>query len=394
MSGTGNEADGADFSRRLEALKPVSCEPTLTDTDKYEPSAREAALAHVVRDKDCVVALASLEMRRLLSVGAIREKMSSLTVILGMRISEDRELVDFLKLFDFGEVSVVTAAAHMPTDTNYCICLIEPAVMQACLGSGTLDRHEIGTLIFLDFEHYLNPTHVYRDIIGLYHNAEGMRHPTSTRLLAFTKDLQVSSLENLESALVTLKTPLRLTCYLGTPVRPFTKDIEERIHRVDLPDQVAASLQEQGRQAGSSLEAEQILAHTPEVLSGLKSKVPNFVRGRTLALTSSVALQRQMKEWLQEASATVIEEPHDGDKQPKVVHVATTADIPTLRKYWWDTVVLCDLPFGVSCNRLLYRAHRIVALATEHEWKRWNEALAFHDDLDRLLRRVNKRRRP
>ncbi|KAL3211058.1 hypothetical protein MRX96_036632 [Rhipicephalus microplus] len=66
------------------------------------------------------------------------------------------------------------------------------------------------------------------------------------------------------------------------------------------------------------------------------------------------------------------------------------ADIPTLRHYSWDVVVFCDLPFGVQCDGLLAKANRAVVLATEPQWKKWKKALEMHDDLDKLLLRVNQ----
>lgn len=419
MAVSADAADCRNFSLRLEDLKAVPVEPTLDEFDRYAPSSRESELASLVCRDDCVMSLVSEEARRLLCLAAIRANRPLLTILLGHQISEDKALLDYFRLFFPTEVRAVSSESPLEPTTFEDICLVEPDVLRTCLVSGALNKYSIGTLIFLDFQHYLDPRHVYRYVVELYQNELGIKEPASTRLLAFTGNLEVSSVRNLESILKALRTPLRLKCCLGTPARPHSKDIDITIHPLDIdwesvlgytlsssddPDvqEVAATLREgdivaarkkaeEAAAAKPSRELRQFLLCSHRLMSGMKEKIVlDYARGRTLALTSSVASQQEIKKWLEKSSASVMASPHDEDLTFPAVLVATLADIPTLKEFWWETVVLCDLPFGVSCDPILFVAGRAVALATGPELKKWKDALALHDQLDRLLRRVNK----
>ncbi|KAL3211069.1 hypothetical protein MRX96_036643 [Rhipicephalus microplus] len=82
------------------------------------------------------------------------------------------------------------------------------------------------------------------------------------------------------------------------------------------------------------------------------------------ALISTVASHRDLRRWLQRQEfVDAVIRLKDVESMPTFVLVATMADTPTLRRYSWDIVVFCDLPFGEKANRA-------VALATEPQSKK------------------------
>ncbi|XP_065308243.2 uncharacterized protein [Dermacentor albipictus] len=410
-----------EFLQRLAALEPTRDEPTLDENDRYVPSPREVELTTRVIAEDCVVALGPPELRRQLCLTVIREKMSSLAVIVGQRIAEDDYFLDYLRILLAADVHVVPCTSSWPREADKCVCLVEPDVLWSLLANGVVSTAEISVLVLRDFEHYLDPGHAYRKIVPCFQKVSGQnRNSSGTWLLALADELQVCSLDGLESDLERLMTPLKLTCCLATPVRPHAKEaalevclletdwsaqVGSIVSSSDDPEvqEVGATLRERGIVAACCLakkmdvanpraELQDFLAQCQKLMTKLKGDaLLDSAQGKTLALTSTVASQRDLKRWLlSRQSVEVAEELEDVEIMPMFVFVATTADIPTLRHYKWDVVVFCDLPFGVYCDALLETANRAVALSTEPHWKKWKEALDLHDDLDRLVLRVNQ----
>ncbi|KAH6940431.1 hypothetical protein HPB50_027581 [Hyalomma asiaticum] len=411
-----------EFSQRLAALEPTRDEPTLDEEDLYIPSPREAELTAKVCAEDCMVALGPPALRRQLCLTIIREKMSSLAVVVGERIAEDDYFVDYLRILLPAEVRIVPSTSTWRREADKCVCLIEPEVLWSLLANGVVSASEISVVVLRDFEHYLDPGHAYRKIVPCFQKVSGRNKDSSPwiRMLALADELQVCSTDGLESDLERLKTPLRLACCLATPVRPYAKEATVEVCFLELDwsaqvgsivsssddpevQEVGTTLRERGIVAACCLarkietanpraELQAFLAQCQKLMTKLKGEaVLNSAQGKTLALTSTVGSQRDLRRWLRSReSLEVAEQLEDLEIMPVSVFVATTADIPTLRQYSWDVVVFCDLPFGVHCDALLENANRAVVLATEPQWKKWNEALDLHDELDKLLVRVNQ----
>lgn len=428
MAGMGDspQATAADvFPKLLRYLEPVRRQPTLDENDLIEPSPRQLDLASRVCVQDCVVALGTPEMRSQLCVTFLLSLKASRAAIVGEKICEDGDFLDYLRLFLPVQVRVVSSAtAWSREDFQDAYLIVEPDVLWTLLKDGALGASDVDALVLRDFERYLDTDHAYRKVLSCFQQPAAA---SSTRLLALADGLYVGSLGGLESDLRCLRTPLRLTCHLGTPAVPYAKEVAVELCPLEVDwrsgdddwkwamDVVICSECPEVRDVGTALnewgisvaygEALKTFAVTPRselreflrlirmVLTPLKGyAVLNYVQGRTLALTNTASSMRDLDKWLrEEGSVTVIEEPDEVALAWVVVLVATTADMPTLRRYCWDAVVLCDLPFGVSCDALFANADRKVALATEREWKRWTELLDLHDELDKLLLRVNER---
>ncbi|XP_049519091.1 uncharacterized protein LOC125943680 [Dermacentor silvarum] len=412
-----------EFLQRLAALEPTRDEPTLDENDRYVPSPREVELTTRVLAEDCVVALGPPELRRQLCLTVIREKMSSLAVIVGQRIAEDDYFLDYLRILLAADIRIVPSASSWPREANKCVCLVEPDVLWSLLANGVVSNVEINVLVLRDFEHYLDLGHAYRKIVPCFQKVSGQNKNSSasTWLLALADEMQVCTLDGLESDLERLRTPLKLTCCLATPVRPHAKEaalevcflemdwsaqVGSIVSSSDDPEvqEVGTTLRERGIVAACGLakkmdvanaraELQEFLAQCQKLMTKLKGDaLLDNAQGKTLALTSTVASQRDLRRWLlSRQTVEVAEGLEDVELMPMFVFAATTVDIPTLRQYNWDVVVFCDLPFGVYCDELLENANRAVALATEPQWKKWKEALDLHDDLDRLRLRVNER---
>ncbi|KAL1430117.1 hypothetical protein MTO96_015591 [Rhipicephalus appendiculatus] len=348
--------------------------------------------------------------------------MLSLAFVIGQRIAEDDYFVDYLRILLPVKIHIVPSASHWHREADKCVYLMEPDVMWSLLANGVVSAAEINVLVLRDFEHYLNPGHAYRKIVPCFQKVSGQSTDSShsTRMLALADDLQSCCLGGLESDLERLRTPLKLTCCLATPVRPHAKEavLEVCILELDWQAQVGSmvsssddpevqevgiTLRERGIVAACNLaknmeavnpraELQAFLAQCENLMTELKGDaVLNNAQGKTLALTATAAFQRDLKRWLQSReSVDVAEVLEDMEFMPAFVFVATTEDIPTLRQYRWDVVVFCDLPFGVHCDALLEQASHAVVLATEPQWKEWNEALELHDELESLLLRVNQ----
>ncbi|KAK8777148.1 hypothetical protein V5799_029507 [Amblyomma americanum] len=394
--------------------------PTLEENDRFELSPREAELAGRVCEENCVVALAAPEQRRQLCLTTIQCVRPALTIIVGQRIAEDEDFLDYLQILLPDEVRVVPSVSSWPRDGYEGVCLVEPDVLWTLLTNGDVTTNDPDVLILRDFEHYLDSGHAYRKIVACFQEALGQKSCPLTRFLAIADELQVSSLDGLENDLKRLRTPIKLTCCIGTPVRPHSKDaaIEVCFLQMDwsaqVGDIVASSDDPEVQEVGTTLrergvvaarcqaekmhaakpraDLEHFLRQSQTLLTRAKiNALLDRAQGKTVALTSTVSFQRELKGCLQgRESVRVIDGLHDLDQEPVCVLVATTADIPTVQLYQWDAVVFCDLPFGVSCHALLAKANRSVALATQPDWKKWKEALDLHDDLERLLQRVNE----
>ncbi|KAH7969483.1 hypothetical protein HPB52_018754 [Rhipicephalus sanguineus] len=414
---------GNAFTKLLRYLEPIHRQPTIDENDLLEPSVRLAELARHVRTQDCVVALGTAEMRSQLCITFLLTLKPSRAVIVGEKICEDADFLDYLRLFISHQVRVVSATtSYSPDEFRDAYLIVEPEVLWTLLKDGVLRTSDIDALVLRDFELYLDAGHAYCKVLSCFQPPAAA---SSTRILALADGLQAGSIEDLERYLRRLRTPLRLNCRLGTPAAPYAREVLVELCPLEVDwsgngdwrwaiDVVSCSNDPKVRDVGAALsewgisvasdEALNAFATTPSnelgeflllsrmALTPLKGyAVLNYVQGRTLALTNTAASMHDLDKWLrQEGSATVIDQPDEVALALSVVLVATTADMPTLKRYCWDAVVLCDLPFGVSCDALFANADRKVALATEREWKRWTELLEVHDELDKLLIRVNE----
>ncbi|KAL3211059.1 hypothetical protein MRX96_036633 [Rhipicephalus microplus] len=323
-------AVSTEFSQRLADLEAMLDEPTLNEDDKYEPSPREAELTMRVCSEDCVVALGLPELRRHLCLNVIRAKISSLAVIVGQRIAEKDNFVNYLRVLLPFEIRAVPTSSSWPRAAGNCVLLVEPDVLWSVLANGVITTTEISVLVMRDFEHFLDPCHSYRKIMPYFQRAPGQNEnsPASTRILALVDDLQVCSLEALESALEKLKTLLKLKCCLATPVRPHIReaalevcflelDWSEQVGSIvscsDNPDmqEVGTTLRERGIVAACSLarkinaanpraDLQAFLAQCQKLMTKLKGDaLLNNAHGKTLALMTTVAFHRDLRRWLQ-----------------------------------------------------------------------------------------------
>ncbi|KAK8762634.1 hypothetical protein V5799_026099 [Amblyomma americanum] len=409
-----------DIQQLLKALYAVQERPTLDENDAIEPSPREAELFSRVCEEDCIVALGTPELRRHLCVAFILALKPPGAFIVGPLIPEDKDFLEYLRLFFPDEVWTIASATSWTRDALSGVCIVEPDVLWALIADGALETADIRVLVLRDFQHYLDTRHPYHKIVSHLQQS-----PTSTRLLALADELRASRMDILESDLKRLRTPLKLACHLGTPVRPYTKGVALEYCLIELDwffqvdwqcasdtlswsddpivQEVGVTLREHGvlpafRHAKEAvttnpcMELTEFLLLSREKIANLKgSTVAAYVQGRTLALTTSLESMCDLRDFLRSQSPlTVIEEPDEVALASSVVLVATTADLPTLRRYYWDAVVLCDLPVGVSCDGLLANADCKALLATPEEWTRWQALLKVHDELDSLLLRVNQ----
>lgn len=171
MAGTHDVVDEANFSRSLEARK----QPTLDELDRYAQTAPEAepaargynqGLSRLWYNEDCLAALASTEVKRLLCLTAVRANRPFLIDILGQQIVEDKAFLDYVKPFFPCEVSALLSASHSTPGAFKGICLVDPGIMQAWLTIGPLNTCKRSTLIFRTSSttstHF---TSLYRDIM-------------------------------------------------------------------------------------------------------------------------------------------------------------------------------------------------------------------------------------
>ncbi|XP_077537754.1 uncharacterized protein LOC144149902 [Haemaphysalis longicornis] len=168
-------------------------------------------------------------MSRLLCLALIASREHSFVVIPGENLSHDAELLHYLRVFFADSVSVASDTPPLGPG----IRLMEPVVMWICLQTGVLKKRMVGALVFLDFQLYREPAHIYHAITGLFQGALGRKQPESTRMLAFAEDLRTRGAEDLEFTLASSRTPLWLTCHLGTPPRPHSKTIALPVLSVD-----------------------------------------------------------------------------------------------------------------------------------------------------------------
>lgn len=422
MAGMGDlrAVDIVDFSPRLEALEAVRSEPTLDENDLYVPSPREAELADLVCVKDCVVALANAPLRRQLCLTLLQATRPALAVIVGQRIGEDEDFLEYLQILLPDEIRVVPSVSSWPGSKFKGVCLLEPDVLWSLIDNEDVKTADIGVLILRDFEHYLDSSHAYRRVVPCLQFGQGKRASSTTRLLALADGLRVSSLDSLELDLKRLRTPLKIACCLGTPVRPYSREVAVELstieadwasqvgHVVSCSDdpevqEVGTTLRERGiaaarnhaeelSRAKQRAELQDFLQQSQRMLTRLKGRaVLDHVLGKTLVLVTTAASQHDLKAWIQNnTSVEVIAAPDEDAPARSSVLVATMADMPTLKLHQWNTVILSELPYGVSCDALLTGPGHKVVLATEPEWKSWQEALNLHDDLEKLIQRVNQ----
>ncbi|KAL3209155.1 hypothetical protein MRX96_009343 [Rhipicephalus microplus] len=423
--GDGPQATTANtFMKLLRYLEPMHRQPTTDENGFIEPSVRLADLTRLVCVQDSVVALGTAEMRSKLCIMFLLTLRPSRAIIVGENIGEDVDFLDYLRLFISRQVRFVCAPTSCSLgDFRDTYAIVEPDVLWTMLKNSVLQASDIDALVIRDFERYQDASHAYCKVLSCFQQPVAAK--SSTRILALTDGLQIDSIEDLEKALRRLRTPLGLKCHLATPAAPYSKEVSVELCPLEVNwsgdgdwmwaidemscsgdpkvQGVSTALSEWGISvaccealktfaASPSSQLGEFLVLSRMALTPLKGcAILNYVQGRTLALTNTVAAMHDLDKWLrQEGSATVIDQPDDVALALSVVLVATTADMATLKRYCWDAIILCDLPFGVSCDALFANADRKVALATEHEWKRWTELLELHDDLDKLMIRVNE----
>ncbi|KAK8762718.1 hypothetical protein V5799_026015 [Amblyomma americanum] len=417
MDETCESRDRNEFSWRLESLRPVQRQPTLNADDRYKLSQREADLLDRVRFEDCVVALATVQLQRQLFLAAIYAERSQRAVIIGERISED-DFCTALETFLPVNVHVLHSASCF-RDSLDGVYVMEPDVFVSFLEDGIPWTNDIPLVIIRDFQHYLDPNHPYRKIIASFQKSRRQKAPSTSRLLAVVETLDACDLHDLESQLKTLRTPLNLTCCLGTSARPYAKDVvievrpvHLRPHSLDtgkLPwlderiiQSVGATLRECGimaarRQALKIVagrpraELRDFIAHGKRLLIEAKAKaIAEYVQGRSVALVSTVVSQIALEDEIRaQRSVAVIGDIRYAAVDSPAVLVAAMADVPTLAGYFWDAVLLCDAPARVDCDELLRNAHRKIAVATEPEWMIWEQDLELYDGVEEVLQRVN-----
>lgn len=418
MDDTRESRDHKEFSRRLKSLRPVQHQPTLNEADRCKLSRREAEVLDCVRVENCVVALATVQLQRQLCLTAINAARWQRAVILGERISEDDDFFTALEALLPVDVRVLRSASSSE-DSLDGVYLMEPDLFVTFLDDGIPWTSDAPLLILRDFEHYLDPTHPYRKVIASFQESRDRKVSPATRLLAVVEKLDVCGLDALESDLSRLRTPLKLTCCLGTPTRPYAKDIDIEVSLIRMRHRsldtgrfswlderklqavgatlrgcgvVAARCQAQRIVAGRPpAELRDFLRQCKRLLIEAKAKaVTECVQGRSVALVSTVASQRALKNKIRaQKSVALITSPRNTALDSPAVLVATMADVPTLERYFWDAVLLCDAPAGVDCDELFRNAHHKIAVATEPEWMSWEQALELHDDLEEVVRRVN-----
>ncbi|KAK8766091.1 hypothetical protein V5799_007127 [Amblyomma americanum] len=418
MDETCESRDRNEFSWRLKSLRPLQRQPTLNFEDRYKLSRREAELLDRVRFEDCVVALATVQLQRQLFLAAIYAERSQRAVIIGERISEDDDFCTSLDALLPVDVHVLHSASRS-RDSLDGVYLAEPDLFATCLDDGISWTNDIPLVIIRDFQRYLDPNHPYRKIIASFIESRRRKASSKTRLLAVVEKLDVCDLETLESKLKSLRTPLNLTCFLGTSARPYVKDvvIEVRLvrlhhHSLDtgkLPwldewklQSVGAALREWGIMTARS-QAQKVVAGRPpaelrdflsqykRLLIKAKAKaVLDCVQGRSVALVSTIASRIALKHAIRaQKSGALIGDPRNAAIDSPAVFVATMADVSTLAGYFWNAVLLCDVPAGVDCDELFRNAHRKIAVATEPEWMSWEQTLKLYDDVEEVLQRVN-----
>lgn len=415
-----NSSTCGDIQDLLKALSAVCERPTLDENDAIEPSPREAQLVSRTYEEDCIVALGTPQLRRHLCVAFVLALKPPGAFIVGQHIGEDKDFLEYLRLFFPEDVWVIGSTASWSREALTGVCIVKPDVLCSLIADDVLKTADIRALVLRDFQHYLDTSHAYHNIVCRFQQAPG-----STRILALADELRASSVDGLESDLKRLRTPLKLACHLGTPVRPYTKEATLEYCLIELDwlfqsdwkcasdilswsddpvvQEVGFTLRERGIlpafdhakkaiAAHACVELNDFLLMSREKIARLKgSAITAYAQGRTLALTTTVEALRDIRDYLRfHSSLTVIEGPDDVALASSVVLVATTADMPTLRRYYWDAIVLCNLPVGVSCDALFANADCKALLATPDEWTRWNVLLEVHDELDMLLLRVNQ----
>ncbi|KAH6942134.1 hypothetical protein HPB50_001430 [Hyalomma asiaticum] len=419
------------FSLRTAPHRLGQCGPAIDEEVGYGTSPLEAELAERVCVQDCMVALVRDDQRHRICIKAIRAAGHQRVAVLGERIGEDIQLHCFLQaLLPYSDVRAIgqsTSSRSFRTMFEG-VRLLEPELFLECVARGLRpSKDTFGLVVLLGFERYLDPSHPYRKIITVINDCRkwDIRELSRNkmRVLAIAGVLEVSDLYALESQLMELRTPMRLTCCVGTVSRPYSLERRVQVHELHLgrryldlgetarlfnTDEVnglGSNLRERGMLAALFPPEETVAAHLGAIidqpasqhlarLAALKADaVLECCRGRTLALmTSGQCLLEVKKNIMREQTVPVYERvvPTDVDPETSVVIVATTSDLSTLARYSWDMVVLCDLPYGVACDALLSRASSVVALATEQEWRKWEETLRLHDELQLLLQRVNE----
>ncbi|XP_037571986.2 uncharacterized protein LOC119454046 [Dermacentor silvarum] len=337
MVWTGDVSDAAEcselFARRIALLRPVRCEPTINEDDeRYEPTPREVELTERVCLQDCLVALATARLRRHLCVSVIKAEGPQRVLILGERIGEDDDFFGFLQILLPADVRVVRRPTSCWSRAMFeGVRLVEPDVFVEFVSRGLRPSSDMfGVVILLDFQHYLEPEHPYRKIVTVIQNCREEERQVSSdcrmRLLALVSKLDVSSLDSLESKLKVLRTPMKLTCCLGTTGRPHSKEREIQVRKLHLDrrtldptgtapffdadevNELGKTLRDHGLLA-MHFQAEKIVAARPRPvprdffsqcrsqLAALKTTaVLECCRGRTLALVTSTRSLRDLKE--------------------------------------------------------------------------------------------------
>ncbi|KAH7966222.1 hypothetical protein HPB49_014667 [Dermacentor silvarum] len=184
-----------EFLQRLAALPSPDSpdEPTLDKNDRYMPSPREVELTTRLLVEDYVVALGPPELRRQMCLTVIREKMSSLAVIVGQRIAEDDYFLDYLRILLAADIRIVPSAPSWPRGANKCVCLVEPDMLWPLLANSVVSNAEVNVLGLRDFEPYLDLGHAYRKMGPCFQKVseQNKNSSASTWLLALADEMHV-----------------------------------------------------------------------------------------------------------------------------------------------------------------------------------------------------------
>lgn len=70
------------------------------------------------------------------------------------------------------------------------VCLTEPDAIRICLAAGVFNRRSTGVLVFIDFQHYIKPAHIFCSIAELHRNAQAKKDHKTKRLQAVTEVLK------------------------------------------------------------------------------------------------------------------------------------------------------------------------------------------------------------
>lgn len=416
MAGMGDPTvgDWTAFSKILSTCEPETSDdsdfrPTISEDDLYFAPEHERDLMEAVCcGGHCVVAFGSQSLRTSLTVALLKEMAPRLAVVLVQTGDEQRAYVEHLEILLPSQVSWEDTAEGVRPEG---VLLMEPKTFVDILARETVVPRQVEVLVLRNFEQYLQPDHAYRRILRAFEGAP-------TRLLSLVDSLPAArSMDDLETNLRTLRTSRGLPLRAAMAARPYSKESSPEPVLLEsdwlaLEQFLAGAEDERIRDLKDTLRREGIvtaMAHAklidsthPDLLEFLArgesllldlgcQALLNLRRGATLALTASGTTHTKVTRWLTRRGIPITDLLlHEESAREKDVVVATLADLPTVQRWTWDTVVLFDLPHGAACDALLRKTNRKFALCTEPQWKQWQSTLRAHDSLQDLFARVNQ----